>query len=302
MTTTLTAPPPVPAPVSPARRALATAAALGTLPYVTLKVLWLAGEPVGWNDPSLLADPVLGVLNAVTLGMDLCVVLLAVALATRWGRGLPAWTVVLPAFVGTGFLVPMILIVVPAVAATVLSGSVAGDGTLEPWVGPVVYGGFAWQGAFLVAAFALYARDRWSDRLTGRPPADVLPLLRMLATGGGLTAVLAAVLQVAAGVADGGTAVAVQAGIALLGLAGALGVAALARGTVRPWTVAAAFTGSGVLFAWGLWSTTTLMAGPALREAEALPALAQLAALVAGFALAVAGLLALTRERPAPRG
>lgn len=296
--TTPAAPPAVP----PARRVLATAAALGTLPYVALKTLWLTGNPAGVTDPALLADPVLTVLNAVTLGLDLCVVLLAVALATRWGQRLPAWTVLLPAFVGTGFLVPMVLIVLPTTVGAALTASPVGDGSLAPWVAPVVYGGFAWQGAFLVAAFALYARDRWSDRLPGVPPADVLPLLRVLAAGGALTAVVSAVLQVVVGVTAGGAAVAVQAATALLGLLGPLGVVALVRGPAGRWAVAAAFTGSGTLFAWGLWNTVTLVAGPALSGAAGPPALAQLAALLAGFALAVAGLLALTRERPAPRG
>ena len=57
---------------------------------------------------------------------------------------------------------------------------------------------------------------------------------------------------------------------------------------------AVAFTGTAALFSWGLWNTATA----ALLGANAgLPALGQLAALLAGFALAVAGLLAVAPRR-----
>ncbi|GAA1283324.1 hypothetical protein GCM10009609_55110 [Pseudonocardia aurantiaca] len=74
-----------PAPVRPGHRALGWLAAAGTLPYVLLKCLWLTGSTVGTRDPAFLADPVIHTMNAVTLGMDLVVVALALALTHRWG-------------------------------------------------------------------------------------------------------------------------------------------------------------------------------------------------------------------------
>jgi hypothetical protein len=278
-----------PAP-SPARLAVGALTALATVPYVALKAAWLAGDPVGFADPAALADPTLTALNAVTLGLDLLVVALAAALTFAWGRRLPAWPVLLPAWVGTGFLVPMLLVVLPAVLAQPLTGGAA-TGGLAPWVHPVVYGGFAAQGAFLAAALALHARDRWpadGPRGTGDPVGA------LLTAGGTLTALGAAGLQVASGVAAGGTAVVVQVGTAALGLGGAAGVVALTRGSRAAWVRAVAFTGTAALFSWGLWNTATA----ALLGANAgLPALGQLAALLAGFALAVAGLLAVAPRR-----
>lgn len=284
------------------RRALGWAAAAGTLPYLTLKALWLGGSTAGVTDPGLLADPVITVANAVTFALDLVVVGLAFVLTSSWGRRVPAWAVLLPIWVGTGFLVPMALVILPA---TLLMTAPAGPTAFEPWVQPMVYGGFAWQAVFLVAAFALYARARWADVLTspGAPPAS--PLLDVIARGGAVTAVLSAALHVASGAATGnGIAFAASAVTAGLAVAGAAGVLALARGgRARP-ALAAAWTGSAAMFSWGLYATllavvpSTLSAG---AGADPVTALAQLTGLLGGFALAVAGLMALTEPRPPVR-
>jgi hypothetical protein len=177
---------------TPARRELGWTAAAGALPYLTLKVAWLTGHPVG-ADPDLLADPSVTVLNAVTLALDLVVVVLALALTHPWGYRLPGWTLLLPAWVGTGFLLPIALLVLPAVV--VAGGAPAsGGGPLEPWVQPVVYGGFAWQGVLLLAAFLLHARDRWAGTLAAAG-GPVTPLLRVLATGGAAAAGVSALLH-----------------------------------------------------------------------------------------------------------
>jgi hypothetical protein len=89
------------------RLLLALGAAVGTVPYLGLKVAWIAGSGVGLPDPGPMHTPPMIAANAVTAALDVCVVLLALALTMGWGRRLPALVVLLPAWVGTGLLVPV---------------------------------------------------------------------------------------------------------------------------------------------------------------------------------------------------
>jgi len=295
-------------------RALGWAAALGTLPYLTLKALWLTGSTVGTTDPAFLADPGIIAANVVTFALDLCVIALAMALTHDWGRRVPAWILLLPAWVGTGFLVPIALLVLPA---NLLSPAPAGATPFASWLQPMVYGGFAWQGAFLVAAFAVHATARWSRvGIAPAAPSPDLASLRRVVTGGGTVMALAsAALHVAvavAGSADGGAGTAMAAANATLALLGAGGVLALARGTsTRRWSaLAAGWVGSATMFSWGLYAALLTMTGSLLGGSDPLSGLAQLTGLLGGFALAVAGLLTLcgaprpttsgTPRRPAP--
>ncbi len=282
-------------------RPLAVAATLGTLPYVILKAFWLTGHPVGVDDPGLLESTSMVALNAATVVMDLAVVALAFTLASAWGRRLPAVAVLLPAWVATGLLVPISLIGLPAAVVAAAAGS--GDAMgLAAWVRPMVYGGFAWQAVFLLAAFAVHARERWSGAVRRPAPADgpVATLMRACVGGGVATAVLGAALAVLGGVLAGGWLGGVAAlTTAVFPLAGAAGVLALARGRtvgrVRTVAVVAAWCGSGAAFAGGLWTAVTTL-GTTDLSAAGNPAtgLGQLCCLLAGFALAVAGLLAVS--------
>ncbi|MER5674378.1 hypothetical protein [Pseudonocardia alni] len=279
----------------PLRRVLGAAAVAGTLPYLTLKSLWLTGHPVGVTVPGLLDGPAMTAMNTVTLVLDLCVVALAAALASR--RRLPAPPVLLAGWGATGLLVPVALL---APAALLRIGPEAAG--LAGWVRPLVYGGFGWQAVCLLAAFTLLARDRWGARVTRplAPPAAVAALLRTTASGGAVVGLLALVTGVAAA-ADPPTfpAVAVAVVDGAAAVAGTAGVAALRRGRRGWWPVVAAFTGSAVLFCDGLWTTASAVAAP-LATDRPLYALAQLCGLLAGFALAVAGLLAVSGRVHAP--
>lgn len=286
---------------SQSHRLIGWAAAAGTLPYLTLKSIWLSGGSIGVADPAMLRDPSIEVLNWVTVALDLTVIGLALALTRPWGRRLPAWAVLLPMWVGTGLLLPMAVAILPATLIARVAEPTAGSGpggALEPWVQPLVYGGFAWQGIFLITAFALYARSRWSGivEAPGVASRGLAPLLRVVATGGAVMAGLSGTLYLALGVASGSAAgVLVETVDAGLAAAGAVGVLALVRGAVghRWLTTAAAWAGSAAMFSWGLWGAVTTMAGTALSAPDPLGGMANLTGLLGGFALAVAGLLAL---------
>ncbi|TMR22995.1 hypothetical protein ETD86_09655 [Nonomuraea turkmeniaca] len=138
------------------------------VPYLTLKVLWLTGSSVGVADPSLMSDPAMVGLNAMTFGMDAVGLVLALAFTMRWGMRLPAWLVLLPLWVGTGLLS---VVVATAPLAVVASGlEVFSGGPIQAWVYLMVYGGFMGQGVGLMTAFALYASagGRWCPRAPSR--------------------------------------------------------------------------------------------------------------------------------------
>jgi hypothetical protein len=287
-------------------RALGWLAAAGTVPYLTLKLLWLSGGTAGVTDPGFLADPTVVVANAVTFAMDLVVIALALALTHRWGDRLPAWLLLLPAWVGTGFLVPMVVAVMPATALRYATDA-PGATWSEPWLQPLVYGGFAWQGVFLVAAFVAHAVRRWSDTVTTvAPPSPALrPLLRVIVAGGCVMAAASACLHLLIGLtARVALTLGVQVADAALAVAGAAGVVALIRARPRSrWAaVAAAWTGSAAMFSWGLYTVVVRMVADGFTTYGPAAGAAQVAGLLGGFALAVAGMLALVGTGESRRG
>ncbi|GAA2720913.1 MULTISPECIES: hypothetical protein [Streptomyces] len=159
-----------------ARRLLRAVAVLACAPYLTLKVAWLCGSRAGIPDgsPLLTGGAMLNAINAATVAMDLCVIVLALLLTRPWGTRVPAWLLVLPMYGAAGLLTP---IMVGFPAQLLLRAVGAGHGAtpakaaepfLADWVFRVVYGGFIAQGLCLGALFALYARDRWGHLWRGR--------------------------------------------------------------------------------------------------------------------------------------
>ncbi|MET9092778.1 hypothetical protein ABZX72_11855 [Streptomyces cyaneofuscatus] len=178
-------------------RALAVAACV---PYVGLKLAWLAGSRAGIPDGSPLLDGgvVLAVGNAATVLMVGCVVVLALLLTRPWGLRVPAWLLVVPMWVASGLLLPIMTAYPLQMAVRLLGGDGgqasggAGDPFLEPWVFGVVYGGFIAQGIALGTLFALYARERWGHLWQGRlrdlPRTPASGVLRVAAVAAALVA------------------------------------------------------------------------------------------------------------------
>lgn len=289
------------------RQLVGYAAILGTLPYLTLKTLWLTGTTVGLTDPGFAHATSLLVLNAVTAGMDAVVIVVALALTHDWGRRLPAWLVLTPLWIGTGLLAP-IVVVAPITAAVSLVAGPSGPGgnalPLEPWVQPLVYGGFAWQGVTLLLAFVLYAKVRWAHLFTARVGDGQRGATHVvqapLVIGAGVLAVAAGLTQLAwsLGAADGS----VSNGISLfafgatcvLGALGALTVVLRWRPTLPLWLpLTAAWLGAGAMFTWGLWSLVNVLGDTAVRGGGAVVAenFVSLAKLLAGLLLGVGTLL-----------
>ncbi|MFE0250498.1 hypothetical protein [Streptomyces sp. NPDC059010] len=157
------------------RRLLRAVAVVSCVPYLSLKIAWLAGSRLGIPDGSSLLEHrgSMAVANGVTVVMDGAVIVLALVLTRPWGLRVPAWLLGLPAWVATGLLAPIMAgfplqLLVNALGGTAGTGGGDREPFLDDWVFGVVYTGFIVQGLALGALFVLYARDRWGRLWEGR--------------------------------------------------------------------------------------------------------------------------------------
>ncbi|MEE2058568.1 hypothetical protein [Rhodococcus artemisiae] len=158
------------------QRVLTTASIIACLPYLTLKLSWLAGFDLG-RMPGSDWGTTMWIANLGTATMETYAVFLAVAFIASWRRRVPDVVVLLPMWIATGFLA-VIVVGLPiqlaiGVDTTADSGSPL---SLEPWVWPTVYAGFFVLGISLIANFVLDARAHYVPRL-GRASHDGLVLL-----------------------------------------------------------------------------------------------------------------------------
>ncbi|MFI0978999.1 hypothetical protein ACH4SP_18610 [Streptomyces sp. NPDC021093] len=311
MTSTPLAPPAVPrtrprTAASPARRTLRAVAIAACLPYLALKISWIAGGRLGIPDRSALLDEpgVMVVANSVTVLMDACVIVLALLLTQGWGRRVAAPLLVLPMWAASGLLAPIMVGFPLQLLAGGSIGVAPGEGEpfLESWVFGVVYGGFIVQGLALGALFVLYARERWGHLWRGT--VGELPRPSRTVRAVGLVAALLAALcsvphlfEAVAGRAvdvaeplgsDARLVTGVHGAFALAAFAGLL-MLVLGLGGRVPLRVplALTWTGVGVLACWGGWMLVT--AGAVATGADRLTTLTVLTYAVQ----VITGLLAL---------
>ncbi|MDF9816534.1 hypothetical protein [Streptomyces sp. SPB162] len=264
---------------TPARRALRAVAVTACVPYLSLKIAWLCGStvgiPAGSSLRGSLEDRAFYAVNVLTVVMDLAVVALALALTRPWGRRLPAWLLVLPGWIATGLITPIIVGFPLQTVASLLTGGRSappGDPWLAEWVFGVVYTGFGIQGLALGALFVLYAKDRWGELPLGRT-ADLAtsptrPVLRIAAVASAFAALPPAVLHTvwacggtvgltASRAAEHSTATAiVEADSAAFAVLAAVGIllAAFRQGSTRlSVPLALGWTGGAASAAWGGW-------------------------------------------------
>ncbi|MFG3256059.1 hypothetical protein [Streptomyces sp. NPDC048172] len=286
-----------------AGRWAAYGAALALTPYLVIKVVWVLGsgfDSAGWI-----------LLNTVTIGMAGIGITLALALVRPWGTRIPGRLVVLCAWTGAGFLVPVL--------PYALLSAVLDPPRTRAWEGALLQAGFVGMGLGLALALPAYMRRRWPYAFEGDrhgPPPRTGAVPAALAAGAGLVWLYWAVGG-GLGVAHPGersTGGAVLAGLGgCWALVGAVAVRALVRGRPRGrlsraprWVpLVLGFLGSGSLFAWSGWKlpVTALVAlgvpvGLELPEEPVVAVAVHAAAVVAGAGL-LRTLLAASRE-PAP--
>ncbi|MCX5344343.1 hypothetical protein [Streptomyces atratus] len=262
------------------RIALRTLAIASTLPYIALKAAWIFGSRIGIPDGSPLLDhrTTMIVANGITVLMDSAVVVIALLLTQAWGRRVPTWLLVLPMWVASGLLLPIMTGYPLQLVVGLVGGDAHGSGGserpfLDEWVFGVVYTGFIVQGLTLGTLFALYAGDRWGHLWQGTlrdlPESPTGPALRIAATAASLLALVPGTLHLLW--ATGSTAGLNESRIAerndgfyvleavdvLFAAAAVAGVLLLAfrRRSALPLTVplALAWGGSGAMACWGGW-------------------------------------------------
>lgn len=146
------------------------------LPYLMLKVAWVSGSRIGIPAGStLLKHHSATIAGSIESGLlDSFVIMLALLLTQPWGRRVPAWLLVVPVWIATGLLSPIVLGYPLQLVVRLLGGDAApSDGAaarpfLHAWVFTIVYTGFIIQALALGALFILYARARWGQLWQGR--------------------------------------------------------------------------------------------------------------------------------------
>lgn len=257
---------------------------LACLPYLTLKLIWIAGGDLGIPAGSELLDPdnatSMRTLNGLTVLMDSAVILLALVFARGAGRGVPAWLIAGPAWVATGLLGPIVAGYPFSVVVELVDSSAgAGEGWLESWVFVLVYGGFMLQAVGLGTLFASYAAQRWGAVWQGRTMAGlddrgILPALRVAAVAAvvvGLTPVAVRAGRVIGIVDDLSLrerfTEGMYASFAVLGMVGILMLAfARHRSTSLLPVLVTTWVGSAVMTTTSLWMLLTLSVDTALPD------------------------------------
>jgi len=300
-------------------------AVASALPYLALKMVWLAGGRLGVADTGMMRDTSMVVLNAVTAGMDLAGIFLALAFASTWGLRVPAWLLLPTMWVATGLLARFIVAVpIVAVASWLVPGAVprVTGGPVESWVYAVVYTGFMGVGVGLTVAFCCYVSVRWPAIFNRSViPLSQIPTRRLqlaLANTATVIAALPAVILLAWALgATVGLGTAAIAGRTMVGslingidaalmIAGAFGIQLMVRSQHlgrQSWVpVVLTWIGSGSMFGWGLWQVGNLLGQSALMrglEHQPLINLVGLARLIAGLVVGQLMLFVLAERVPA---
>jgi hypothetical protein len=157
------------------RRVAFWAAVLAALPYLLLKVAWLAGSTIGLEDDTaieVMRSPRFVIGNVITALMEVTAIALAFVLTRPWGRRIPAWTVAIVGGAATGLLAPILIGLPLGLLLQLASGlppTAANEGGLAGWAFAFVYGGFGVLAAALAVLFATYAIARWPDLFSTGP-------------------------------------------------------------------------------------------------------------------------------------
>ncbi|MFD3664087.1 hypothetical protein ACFWVF_26455 [Streptomyces sp. NPDC058659] len=188
------------------RRVLRALAIAACLPYISLKIVWVAGGEIGIPAGSVLLEQrtLLAVANSISVLADAAVVVLALLLTQAWGLRVRAWLLAFPMWAATGLLAPIVAGYPAQLAVALLSGDERAAAPSEPfldgWVFAVVYGGFILQGLTLGTLFVLYARDRWGHVRRGGRLGELSartsgPGVRAAALAGAVASLVPATVQ-----------------------------------------------------------------------------------------------------------
>ncbi|MEU8889617.1 hypothetical protein [Streptomyces sp. NPDC048442] len=259
-------------------RSAAYGAALALSPYLLIKVSWVIGSLVGVLPIGKgfgLAEWV--VLNTVTVGMAAIGIALALALVRPWGMRIPGALVAFCSWVGSGFLVSVLPVVLVGALLAVGGDSQASqasqgggdDPAMPAWEGVLVEFSFVGMGLGLALAVPAYLRRRWPDAFAGRVgdgPRTVPPWAAVVGAAVGLVWLYWAAggtLGIAHPAVRNTDGYVLAAGYGFWALAGSAAVWTLTR--ARParlprWVpLVFGWVGSGSLFAWSAWKLPLML-------------------------------------------
>lgn len=152
-----------------------TLVVLAVLPYSTMKIVWLAGSSVGVTDPPIgddLHSAAMTTGNAITLGMEVVGVLLAIALTRPWSHRVPAPVVFVIAGGATGLLAPIALGFPTGLVIQYLSSGTihtSGMDHMSMWVFAVAYCGFCVLALGFAILLGHYCVERWGHFISAAP-------------------------------------------------------------------------------------------------------------------------------------
>jgi len=147
-------------------------AAIAVTPYLLIKIAWTFGL---FLPTEQMGDASWRAINAATVVVAAIGILLAMAFCRPWGERLPAWLVALPVWVGTGLLVPMLLLVPVLGPAAMTRDKEAGAADFWGYEQIFVMVSLVGVGICLPLALAGYAKARWPEALGGPIDCRQLP-------------------------------------------------------------------------------------------------------------------------------
>jgi hypothetical protein len=274
---------------------------IAATPYLLIKIAWTLGF---FLPTEQMGDASWRAVNAATAVCAAVGILLALAFCMPWGERLPAWLVALPVWVGSGLLVPMLLVAPVLGPVAVFRDTQAGAAHIWAYEQILIMVSLVGVAIGLPLAFAGYVRSRWPEAIAGRISPQDMPghTGQMQITLGRLVAAGCIVVGLVRGFwAVGGTLGLDAALLAnrdpwwhLLSLsasvwafAGAWGVLVLTSRSGSQWflpPMAAAWVSSGMLFSYSLYDLLLYTTG--LRPPPEYP-LALLVTREAGIVLGV---------------
>ncbi|MEK4978971.1 hypothetical protein [Bacillus sp. FSL K6-6540] len=142
------------------RRICGYGAAISVLPYLLIKIAWTLGFFIPTEQ---MGDVSWRAINAATVVLAMIGILLALAFSMPWGERLPAWLVAIPIWMGTGLLVPMLLLAPVLGPAAMTRDKEAGAADVWVYEQFFVMISLVGVGICLPLALAGYARTRWPE-------------------------------------------------------------------------------------------------------------------------------------------
>ncbi|MBG0566552.1 hypothetical protein [Actinoplanes aureus] len=152
-----------------AGRVAAYGAVVAMAPYFVMKIFWtIDGLRGGGLHEGAWRHLNWAAINGLTVAMSGLAMLLGLALAQPWGLRVPDWMVLIPAWIGMGFLVPMIPLIPLLALVSTDTGDTSAEAPMTTWEIGLLSVSFAGFALGVAIAAPVYAVRRWPQAFSGR--------------------------------------------------------------------------------------------------------------------------------------